>query len=80
MIAGLGSLLLALCGLPEMIRTIQNKRCDIGWLMLLLWLFGEILLFIFACNTKQYILLINYGANISFVMIMVYYKLFGGSK
>jgi hypothetical protein len=80
MIAAIGSIMLALCGLPEMIRTIQDRRCHVGWLMLLLWLFGEILLFIFACNTKQYVLLINYVANITFVSVMIYYKIYGDKK
>jgi hypothetical protein len=74
MIAGLGSILLALCGFPEVLRCFKNKRCDIGYPMLLLWLIGELLLIVFAIQTKQFILLINYFANVIFVLIMLYYK------
>lgn len=74
MIAGIGSFLLAICGIPELLRVIKNKRCDIGYPMLLLWLVGELLLVVFAIQTKQFILLINYFSNIFCVVIMIYYK------
>ena len=74
MIAAIGSILLAICGLPEALRAFKNKKCDVGWGMLLLWLLGEIFLIIFAFQTKQYILLINYLANIAFILVMIYYK------
>jgi uncharacterized protein with PQ loop repeat len=76
MIAAIGSILLALCALPEAIRSFKLKRCDIGWGMLLMWLFGELFLVVFALQTKQYVLLINYGANILFLAVMIFYKLF----
>lgn len=76
MIAAIGSVLLALCALPEAIRSFKLKRCDIGWGMLSMWLAGEICLVIFALQTVQYVLLINYFANILFLVIMVFYKLF----
>jgi uncharacterized protein with PQ loop repeat len=75
MIAAIGSILLALCGLPEAVRAFKLKRCDIGWGMLLMWLFGELCLVIFALQTKQYVLLINYFANILFLAIMIFYKI-----
>lgn len=74
MIETIGSILLALCGLPETIRTIKNKRCDIGYIMLFSWLGGELCLTIFAINCEQYILLINYLTNIFFISIMLAYK------
>jgi hypothetical protein len=76
MVAAIGSILLALCALPEAIRSFKLKRCDIGWGMLNMWLWGEICLVVFALQTKQYVLLINYGANILFLAIMIFYKLF----
>jgi hypothetical protein len=75
MIAFTGSLLLALCGFPEAIKCSREKKCEIGWPMLLMWLFGEILLIIFAIQTQQYVLLINYFANLTFLTIMIRYKL-----
>jgi hypothetical protein len=73
-IAGIGSLMLALCGFPEALRAYKNKRCDVGYPMLLLWLFGELFLIVFAIQTRQFILLINYFANVIFVLVMLYYK------
>lgn len=74
-IEAIGSVLLALCGLPEALRCIKLKRCDIGYGMLLMWLLGEICLVKFSFNTEQHILLINYLTNILFIGIMIYYKI-----
>jgi uncharacterized protein with PQ loop repeat len=75
MIVTIGSILLAICGLPEAIISFKTKRCSIGWGMLLCWLFGEILLSIFAIQTKQYVLLINYFTNLTILGIMIKYKI-----
>jgi len=75
MFATIGSVLLALCGLPEAIRAYRTKTCSVGITMLLMWFIGEICLVIFAIQTKQYILLINYIANLIFVYIMLHYKI-----
>jgi uncharacterized protein with PQ loop repeat len=80
MIAAIGSLMLALCALPEAIKTFKQKSCSLGWGMLLLWLFGELFLVVFAIQTKQYVLLINYCANIAFLSPMVYYKIRGRNE
>lgn len=73
----LGSILLALCGLPEAIRSYRTKHCMVGWGMLNMWLLGEICLVVFAFDTKQYVLLLNYFSNIFFIAIMIYYKVTG---
>lgn len=75
MIAGIGSLLLALCGLPEAISAYKNKKSALGWPMILMWLIGEILLIIFAIQTSQYILLVNYIANVLFLLVIIRYKI-----
>lgn len=69
-----GSILLALCGFPEAYSAWRRKECHIGWGMLGMWLAGEILLSIFAIQTKQYVLLINYFTNLTFIVIMIRYK------
>lgn len=68
-------ILLALCGLPEAIKSYRTKRCDIGWGMLSIWLVGEVGLTIYELNTLAVPRLVNYGLNIVFVSIMMYYKL-----
>ena len=42
-----GGILLALCGLPEAYRTIKNKTCSVGWGFLIMWIAGEVCLFVF---------------------------------
>jgi hypothetical protein len=79
-IAGIGSVLLALCGFPEAMRAFKYKKCDIGWGMLLMWLSGEICLVVFALQSNQHVLLINYFANILFLAIMIFYKIFPKSN
>lgn len=75
-ISWIGSVLLAVCGVPEMLRTIKDKRCHIGYGMLLCWFFGEVLVFIHVFNTlHDKALLFNYGLNLAILCIMLYYKL-----
>lgn len=76
MISWIGSIMLATCSIPELIRTIKDSKCHVGYGMLSLWYFGEILVFIHVFNTtKDPALLFNYGLNIAILSIMVYYKL-----
>ena len=75
MLAMIGSIALATCGVPEAIKAYETEECTIGYTMLLLWLVGEICLVIYVIQTSQYVLLINYGFNILLVSIMLYYKL-----
>ena len=72
----IGSLLLAVCSVPELIRTIKDDKCHVGWGFLLLWYFGEIFVFIHVFSgIKDLALLFNYGLNIAVLSIMLYYKL-----
>ena len=71
----IGSLCLALCSVPELIRTIKNKKCGIGWGMIGLWFVGEILVFIYLLHKQEYILCINYTLNMLIVSILIHYKI-----
>ena len=73
----LGSLLLTFCGVPELIRTLKNRRCDIGWGFLLMWFFGELLCLFYGMDLKEIPLLINYSSNLLIVSVMMYYKING---
>lgn len=76
MIGWVGSILLALCGLPELVRTIQDDKCYIGWGMLLAWFFGEILVAIHVYKKhKDVALLTNYCLNIIILLVLIYYKI-----
>jgi uncharacterized protein with PQ loop repeat len=70
----LGGVLLAICGIPEVIRTIKGGTCHLGWSFLLLWFFGEFFMEIYAFSLKDFPLLFNYTFNLVLVGIMLYYK------
>jgi uncharacterized protein with PQ loop repeat len=72
----LGSMCLALCGVPQAIQSYQDKHSHgISWGFLLLWGFGEIFAMIYVFEKLDIPLLMNYAANILIVGIMVYYKI-----
>lgn len=76
----IGGALLAWCGFPESIRAYRNKRCDIGHMMLWSWYIGEIFVFLYVLPKKDIPLLINYGANILAISVLIYYKVFPNDR
>ena len=71
----LGGLLLGLCGIPETIRTITDKRCHLGWTFLLMWFFGEVCMLSYTIQLWDFALISNYTFNVLLVSIMLYYKI-----
>lgn len=57
-----GSFLLAICGLPEYIKSLR-EGCNLSWSFLWLWCIGEVLLVFYAIKIEEYWLLLNYGSN-----------------
>ena len=74
-IAYIGGILLTICGIPEMIRTLKDKKCHLGWPFLLLWFFGEIFMLIYSIDLRSNPLIMNYLFNTLIVGVMIYYKL-----
>ncbi|OQB02987.1 MAG: hypothetical protein BWY21_02212 [Parcubacteria group bacterium ADurb.Bin216] len=74
LIGFLGAICLGLCAVPEVLRTIKDKKCYLGNGFLYLWLGGEILLFIYVLPKGDVPLLLNYGFNLSLLAILCYYK------
>jgi uncharacterized protein with PQ loop repeat len=73
--AGLiGNLLLTFCGVPELFRTLKDKKCYLGWGFLLMWFFGEVFCLFYGFGLMEIPLIINYVFNFSLVFVMVYYK------
>ena len=72
-----GSLMLTFCGVPELIRTLKNGRCDLGWGFLLMWFIGEVLCTLYGFDLNEVPLIINYTFNLLVSGIMVYYKIQG---
>ena len=76
-IGWIGSIMLAICGLPQAIESFKTKSsAGLTWGFLFLWFTGEILTFIYVLPKMDLPLLLNYSANIIFLGIIIYYKIF----
>jgi uncharacterized protein with PQ loop repeat len=76
-IGWIGSILLAFCGLPQAIESYRTKSSDgLTWGLLLMWFWGEIFTIIYIIPKWHWPLIFNYTANIIFLIIIIYYKLF----
>lgn len=73
----IGSLFLTFCAIPELIRTVKQGFCHIGWGFLLMWLVGEIFCFFYGIQLNEIPLMINYTFNLIVVSVMAYYKFKG---
>lgn len=73
----IGSIMLGICGVPQLIKTVKTRKArDISWPFLLLWLDGEIILYIYiAYKSPDLILFFNYGLNIVILAIILKIKL-----
>ena len=76
-IGWIGSILLAFCGLPQAIESYKTKCSDgLTWGFLFMWLSGEILTFLYVLPKLDLPLIFNYSANIIFLIIILYFKIF----
>lgn len=71
----IGGVFLTVSGVPEVIRTVRDKKAHIGWNMLVLWFIGEIFMVIYSIDAKIMPLIINYVFNFFVVVIMLAYKI-----
>lgn len=77
----LGSVCLAICGVPQAIQSFKDKHSDgISWGFLLLWTFGEIFALAYVYDKLDLPLLVNYTSNILIVGVMLYYKIYPKAK
>lgn len=75
-IGWIGSLLLAFCGLPQAITAIKTKSGKgISWIFLIMWFIGELFTLIYIWPKSDMPLIINYSANLAFLLIIIYYKI-----
>ena len=75
LIGYIGSIFLTVNAVPELIRTIKDRRCHIGWPMLLLWFIGEVFMTIYALSLHNIPLIMNYVFNFVVVVVMLAYKI-----
>ena len=76
-----GSIFLAICGLPQAIQSYRQKNSDgLNVSFLLLWTFGEIFTLIYVIPIMSIPLLINYVANLCFLCVIWKYKIWSLKK
>jgi len=75
-IGWIGSILLAFCGLPQAIESFKTKSsAGLTWGFLFMWFVGELCTFAYILPKMDLPLMFNYGANIIFLIIIIYYKI-----
>lgn len=80
-IGWVGAAFLALCGIPQMIKSIKDGHADgIADLFIIMWGVGEVLMFIYVLPIMSYPLLANYLLNILIIAVILKYKVFPRKK
>ena len=75
-IGWLGSILFAICAIPQALQSIRDGHSrGLNWGFLVAWLLGEILTLIYIWPKQDYPLMFNYLMNLIFLGIMVRYKI-----
>lgn len=74
-IGTIAMILLALCSLPELVRTIKAKKCFLGFNLLWMWWIGCGLMAIYVIMIPDWLLFVNYLLNFIIIGIMLIYKL-----
>jgi uncharacterized protein with PQ loop repeat len=75
-IGWIGSILFAICGLPQAIECYKAGHSrGLSWAVLLCWFFGEIFTIIYVFPKMDLPLLFNYVLNMVFLIVMLYYKI-----
>lgn len=75
-IGWLGSICLAICGVPQAWTSYKDRHSHgISWAFLLLWAFGEIFALAYVYDKLDLPLLMNYSVNILILSIILYFKL-----
>ena len=76
-IGWLGATLLAFCGLPQAWESYKTKNSrGLTWSFILLWFIGEILTLVYVLPRADLPLLFNYSANIIFLVVVIYFKIY----
>lgn len=78
----IGSMLFALCGVPQAIQSYKQKHSDgLSSVFLLMWFLGEVLSFAYAITKDDVLPIItNYVLNFSLLLVIIWYRLFPQRK
>jgi uncharacterized protein with PQ loop repeat len=86
-IGWIGNIMFAICGIPQVIKTFRSKSVkDLSVLFLWLWLFGELLTFVYILvgdmetGISHFPLYFNYAVNIFMACYLVWAKYFYPKK
>ena len=72
----LGSICLAICGIPQAWQSFKDKHSHgISWGFVLLWAFGEIFALAYVYDKLDLPLLLNYATNILILAVILFYKI-----
>lgn len=72
----LGSICLAICGIPQAWQSYRDKHSEgISWGFILLWTFGEVFALAYVYDKLDLPLLLNYATNILILAVILYYKI-----
>jgi uncharacterized protein with PQ loop repeat len=74
----IGSFCFAFCAVPQTIKTIKTGRADdFSYLFIIMWLLGEVMMFLYNIAVLQDIpLFINYAVNFISLLPIMYYKIY----
>lgn len=72
----IGAFLLSACGAPAAYQAYKEKSCNgMSWIFLSMWYLGEIFTLFYVLPKNDVLpLVMNYGLNIVFISIIIYYK------
>jgi uncharacterized protein with PQ loop repeat len=80
-IGWLGSICLAICGIPQAWMSFKDKHSHgISWAFILLWAFGEAFALAYVYDKLDLPLVVNYLTNILIVGVILYFKINPKSK
>lgn len=75
-IGWIGSILFAICALPQAIQCAKDGHArGLNWFFLLAWTGGEILTLVYIWPKQDWPLIANYAMNFVFLLIMLRYKI-----
>lgn len=77
LVGWIGSILLAFCGLPQAIHSWKmGSSSGITWGLISMWGLGEVFTMVYVFPKMDWPLLFNYMANIVFISVIMWYKVF----
>ena len=74
-IGWIGSILFAICAVPQAIQSYKQKHSNgISKLFLALWFFGEVFTTVYILPKQDYPLLFNYSVNFACILVIGWYR------